>query len=227
MSAGCFVTGTDTGVGKTVVSVGLMRAFKDRGARVAAMKPVASGCRLHEGMLYNDDALRLQAEGSVGLPYGAVNPYAFEPPIAPHLAAADSGCRISIARIAEAFQGVAAQVETVVVEGVGGWRVPLDERDTVAELAAALRLPVVLVVGIRLGCLNHALLTVESIYRCGVALGGWVANRIDPGCERADDNVRTLCRLVPAPLLGDLPRLASPEARAVAAHLHPERMIGG
>lgn len=224
MSGGYFITGTDTGVGKTVVGLGLMRALKERGRRVAAIKPVASGCRERDGVLCNDDALRLQAEGSVGLPYSTVNPYAFASPIAPHLAAAEAGVWISIARIVEEFRGVAAQVETVIVEGVGGWRVPLDERETVADLAAALGLPVILVVAVRLGCLNHALLTVEGIHHSGVALAGWVANRLEPACTRAEANIDTLRRRIPAPLLGILPRLARPDPAAGAAHLHPERL---
>jgi len=219
VSTGYFVTGTDTGVGKTVVSLGLVRAFKARGRRVAAMKPVASGCTEQGGALRNDDALRLQAEASVALPYETVNPYAFAPPIAPHLAAAEAGTWISIARIAAQVREVQAMVETLIVEGVGGWRVPLDERETVAELAAALGFPVVLVVAVRLGCLNHALLTVESIQRAGLPLAGWVANRLDPACLRADANVDTLRRHIPAPLLGELPRLARVDPAAAAACL--------
>ncbi|MHB1241394.1 MAG: dethiobiotin synthase [Gammaproteobacteria bacterium] len=219
MTIGFFITGTDTGVGKTLVSLGLMRGLKDQGRRVAGMKPVASGCQRVGGALRNDDALRLQAEGSVGLPYAVVNPYAFEPPIAPHLAAAAAGTPIEIPQIAALCQGIVSQVDAVVVEGVGGWRVPLGPVVTVAELARILGFPAVLVVAIRLGCLNHALLTVESIEASGVPLAGWVANRLDPSCLRAADNVAALRERIRAPFIGELPRFTAPDPQAAAGRL--------
>jgi dethiobiotin synthetase len=214
---GVFVTGIDTGVGKTRVAVGLVHALVARGLRVAGMKPVASGCaRTPEG-LRNDDARALAAEANVAAGYDLVNPYAFEPPIAPHIAAAAAGVRIEIPVLARAFATLAARADRVVVEGAGGWRVPLGADAEVADLARALGLPVLLVVGIRLGCINHALLTAESIVRGGATLLGWVASCIDAEMPSVEDNVATLVRGLPAPLLGTLPFAERP-AVAQTAH---------
>jgi dethiobiotin synthetase len=221
---GWFITGTDTGVGKTVVSLALMQLLQQRGDSVLGMKPVASGCEHTPAGLRNDDALRLQQQSSLQLDYALVNPYAFEPAIAPHLAAAAAGVRIEPAVIAAACARLAAQARYVVVEGVGGWLVPLNETDLLADLAARLGLPVILVVGIRLGCLNHALLTVESIERSGQQLAGWVAN-----CQQATDaitrgNIVTLEARIGAPLLGVMPWQPGQDADFMAPHLslpHP------
>ncbi len=178
---GIFVTGTDTGIGKTVVSLGLMQALQDQGLTVAGMKPVSAGCEQTAAGLRNDDAVLLQQQSSITLEYAAVNPYAFEPAIAPHLAARAAGVEIDLDVILTAYRALAARVDCVVVEGVGGWRVPLNERASVADLAAALGLDVCLVVGLRLGCLNHALLSAASIEAAGCHLAGWVANRLAGG----------------------------------------------
>jgi dethiobiotin synthetase len=216
---GYFVTGTDTGIGKTVVTLGLMQWLQDRGHRVAAMKPVASGCVHGEHGLRNADALLLQRQASLALPYEQVNPYAFEPPIAPHLAAAEAGIRIEPASIAAGCQALLGHADRICVEGVGGWLVPLNESETVADLAVRLGLEVVLVVGIRLGCLNHALLSARAIESSGLALAGWVANRLPPEAEYARENIAALEARLAAPLLGVIPPLEEIDARRVAACL--------
>jgi dethiobiotin synthetase len=217
--AGYFITGTDTGVGKTVVTLGLMRRLQDRGHRVAAMKPVASGCRSTPQGLRHADALLLQRQASLPLDYQEVNPYAFEPAIAPHLAAAEAGSRIDLAMIRTAFERLAARVDRVCVEGIGGWLVPLNESQTVADLAATLGLGIILVVGIRLGCLNHALLTAAAIGESGPGLAGWVANLPSPAGERAGENIAALQARLAAPLLGTVPFLPECSAAGVAACL--------
>jgi dethiobiotin synthetase len=201
---GYFVTGTDTGVGKTCVSLGLMRALQQQGHVVVGMKPVASGCSRASSRLVNEDACQLQACASFNLPYQYVNPYAFEDAVAPHLAAQGNGVHIDIAVISDACQQLTTEADRVVVEGIGGWLVPINEKQTMADVALALGLPVVMVVGIRLGCLNQALLTAAAIQRSGLPLAGWVANRNDPGCEQQDGNVMALRQRLPAPLLADL-----------------------
>ena len=220
--AGYFITGTDTDVGKTMVTLGLMRRLQDRGRRVAAMKPVASGCQRTAQGLRHADALQLQRQASLALDYQEVNPYAFEPAIAPHLAAAEAGGRIDLALIRAAFEGLAARVDQVCVEGIGGWLVPLNESQTVADMAAELGLGVILVVGIRLGCLNHALLTAAAIGDSGSGLAGWVANLPTPGGERATENIAALQARLDAPLLGTVPFQFECTAAGVAACLGQE-----
>lgn len=200
---GLFVTGTDTGVGKTLVSQVLLYALRRRHAAVAGFKPVASGCERTPEGLRNDDALALQAASSIPLAYEVVNAYAFAPPIAPHLAAEQAGVDIDIDVILQRIGSVDA--DRIIVEGVGGWLVPLNRRQSVADLAQRLNLPVVLVVGLRLGCLNHALLTADAIRSRGLELAGWVANRIDPGFERCEENIATLQGRLDAPLLMRIP----------------------
>ncbi|MBK5941566.1 dethiobiotin synthase [Halochromatium roseum] len=213
---GLFVTGTDTEVGKTEVTLGLMAALQRRGFSVLGMKPVAAGCVQTPDGLRNEDALRIQAQGSKPLAYAAINPYAFAPPIAPHIAAAQAGVEIQIDLIETAYQRLATQADWVLVEGAGGWRVPLGPGLTLADLPSALDLPVVLVVGLRLGCLNHALLSAESIQASGLQLAGWVANRIDPAMAAADENLATLRERLPAPCLGVVPWLSAPTPAQVA-----------
>ncbi|MDX1528091.1 MAG: dethiobiotin synthase [Gammaproteobacteria bacterium] len=198
---GIFVTGTDTGVGKTWVSLGLMAALKAERLTVTAMKPVSAGCERTPDGLRNEDALLLMRQASVDHPYERVNPAAFEPAIAPHIAAAEAGERIDFSRIERAFKVLAASADLCVVEGAGGWLVPLTARKNFADLAARLSLPVLLVVAIRLGCLNHALLTVESIQRRGLSLLGWVANQVSPDTPRARENIDALKARIPAPIL--------------------------
>jgi dethiobiotin synthetase len=219
MSRGFFVTGTDTGVGKTRISAGLIAALRGQGLRVAGMKPVASGCTATPAGLRNADALALIAASGLDLPYEWVNPYAFAPAIAPHLAAADVGLTIRFAVIEQAFGQLAAQSDCVVVEGVGGWRVPLGPDGEVADLAMCVKLPVVLVVGLRLGCLNHAALTAADVRRCGLPLAGWVGNAIETGFERLDDNLKALGDSLAAPCLGVVHHAAAVTPASVARDL--------
>lgn len=219
---GLFVTGTDTGCGKTEASCALMAAFQARGQRVLGMKPVASGCERGPAGLRNDDALRLLTQGTTAAPYGLVNPYSFEPPIAPHVAAGQVGVQIELPVIAAAFASLAREADLVVVEGVGGWRVPLGPTLQLDAIPRALRLPVVLVVGLKLGCINHALLTAESIHSSGIRLAGWIASRVDPGMEAADATLATLATLIEAPCLGTLPWLPDPDPDELAKHLTPD-----
>lgn len=214
-----FVTGTDTGVGKTLVSAALLRRLRERGLRVAGMKPVASGCERTADGLRNEDALALQAESSGDWPYGTINPFAYAPPIAPHVAAAEAGIPIDFSTIASCYGQLAADSDRVVVEGAGGWLVPLAGGQTLADLAASLGLDVVLVVGLRLGCLNHAFLTAEAIAARGLRLAGWVANTIDPAFDRLDANLATLDERLPAPRLGLIPHLRPGDVAAAAACL--------
>ena len=200
-----FITGTDTEIGKTFVSVLLIRALVARGHRVVGMKPVASGCvRTPEG-LRNDDAQKLINAGNVAVPYREVNPYAFEPAIAPHIAAAEVGADISIDVICANYERLSARADRRVVEGVGGWQVPLGAGFTVADLAMRLGAPVILVVGVRLGCINHAMLSVEYILAAGVGFMGWVANICESGGARVQDNIDTLSRLIEQPRLAIVP----------------------
>lgn len=221
---GVFVTGTDTGVGKTVVAAAIAYALSARGRRVAVMKPVASGAHATAAGLRNDDALRLLTASSVPAGYGEINPYCFEPPVAPHLAARAAGIRIDPAVIAAAAAALAARADALVVEGVGGWRVPLAPGCDVAALAATLAMPVVLVVGLRLGCLNHALLSAEAISGSGCAFAGWVGSAVDPAMARRDENVATLKETVAAPCLGIVPHLDGTGPAAVAEHLEVARI---
>ncbi|PWV61787.1 dethiobiotin synthase [Plasticicumulans acidivorans] len=202
---GCFVTGTDTGVGKTWVSTALLLALAARGVRAVGMKPVASGCEPTADGLRNEDALALQAASAGAPDYALVNPYAFAPAIAPHLAARDVGVDIGFERIVERAGQLTAGGEFLLVEGAGGWRVPLGRDGDMAALACRLDLPVVLVVGLRLGCINHALLSAESIRAAGLRLAGWVGNTIEPQMPRLADNLATLHASLPEPCLGVLP----------------------
>ena len=213
---GVFVTGTDTGIGKTVVSLGLMQALQDQGLSVAGMKPVASGCEPTAAGLRNDDAVRLQRQSSIALDYDAVNPYALEPAIAPHLAARAAGVSIDIGHIRDIYQLLATQVDCVVVEGVGGWRVPLNDREEVSDLATRLGLDICLVVGMRLGCLNHALLTATAIENSGCTLAGWVANQLPPRMESAQANINTLKDKLSSPLMGVIPTFDGLNVNTVA-----------
>jgi dethiobiotin synthetase len=214
---GCFVTATDTGAGKTVASLGLMAALSGAGRRVAGMKPVAAGSAVTTEGPRNDDAVLLWTQGPAGLPYADINPYALCLPVAPHVAAAHDGVRIDLAVIAAAFSRIAAQAEIVIVEGAGGWRVPLTGTETTADLVRRLALPVVVVVGLRLGCINHALLTAESIRRDGLSLMGWIANHIDPDYQDVAATIAYLDAHIGAPRIASIPRLAHPSPRFVAA----------
>lgn len=196
MRQGFFVTGTDTNVGKTHVSGLLMRVLAEEGICVGGMKPVASGGLWVSGQWRNEDALLLESLGSVALPYDWVNPYAFQLPVSPHLAARLEGRQVSLEAIMAQFRKIEAKVDSVVVEGAGGWLCPLSQTLDIADLAKALGLPVILVVGIRLGCINHARLTERMVFASGVPYAGWVANFIDPEFTAGDETVETLTRFL-------------------------------
>ena len=212
-----FVTGTDTDAGKTLVTQGLLEAVNRAGLRTFGLKPVAAGCEQTPDGLQNDDALKLQAAANVKLPYEQVNPIALEPAIAPHIAAQKIGKPLSASRLAGYCQGAMLQpVDCVFIEGAGGWRVPLNSRETLAQLAIELNKPVILVVGMKLGCINHALMTAECIRRDGLTLAGWVANRVDPEMSEFEANLDTLKAMIPAPLLGVVEHLSPVTVDAVA-----------
>ncbi|GAB6050946.1 dethiobiotin synthase [Hydrogenophilus islandicus] len=202
MSEAYFVTGTDTEIGKTTVCAVLLRTKAAQRLRVAGLKPVAAGC---DPLGNNDDVARLTAASTVALPAEVVNLYRFAEPISPHLAARHEGVRVEFSRIADAVNAARAQCDWLLVEGVGGFLAPLSECETVADLAVTLQLPVVLVVGMRLGCLNHALLTVEAIARRPLTLAGWIANQLDPAMRAFAENLATLQARIPAPCWGVLP----------------------
>jgi len=210
MTRNLFVTGTDTEVGKTRISVGLIKVLQRQGLRVAAMKPVASGCEWQDGQLQNEDALALIEQSDIKLPYSQVNPYAFEPAIAPHLAAQQVGQTISLKVIETHFAAMQRHADAFVVEGAGGWLVPLNDNQTIADLAKALNLPVVLVVSIKLGCINHALLTVQAIADSGLSLAGWVANDFLDDSE-STAIIQSLTQRITAPCLGVVPKLEDDE----------------
>jgi len=207
----CFVTGTDTDVGKTLIATSLLRLCVMQGWRSVGMKPVAAGCYQDAGGQWrNTDVEALRAAGSSGLQMFEVadedrNPYLFHEPIAPHIAAAKRGQVIDLELICAAYGRLATRVEAIVVEGAGGWRVPLNDQHDLADLAVRLQLPVVLVVGMRLGCLNHALLTQEAIHARGLKLAGWVANGCEPHMSCFDENLASLQTRLQAPLLGVVP----------------------
>lgn len=204
ISGSCFITGTDTGVGKTYISIQIMAALQARGLRVMGMKPIASGCEITAAGLRNEDAIAMQQQANITVPYKSMNPYAFAPAIAPHLAAAQADTQVKIITLTAAYQQLAAQADAVVVEGAGGWLVPLNDNETIADLAVALALPVVLVVDIKLGCINHALLTVAAINTSSLPLTGWVANQIHPSAE-AYEIIETLSQRIDAPCLVEIP----------------------
>ena len=189
---GLFVTGTDTEIGKTYVSSLLLKLLIEEGYRAIGMKPVASGAKVIDGMLKNEDALSLIKASNVESDYQTINPYVFKPAISPHLAAERAGKEIDIEKIKSNFEQLQNTSDLVIVEGVGGWYAPLSMQTTVADLAEALALPIILVVGLRLGCLNHALLTAQAIRQSGLRVAGWLANHIEKDFSSAEDNISTL-----------------------------------
>ncbi|MDE1942925.1 MAG: dethiobiotin synthase [Betaproteobacteria bacterium] len=219
MNRSWFITGTDTGVGKTTVATTLLQCFSRQGYSAVGMKPVGTGCVYEQGLWINDDALLLAdhstlpvsrqaeavalAQGSI--PWQWINPYAYEPPIAPHIAARNAGDGIRFSVIEKALHALQARADVVLVEGAGGFRVPLGADGDTASLCQALGLPVILVVGMRLGCINHALLTEESVKSRGLTLAGWVANVVDPQMQVFEENLATLKQEIQAPFLGLVP----------------------
>jgi dethiobiotin synthetase len=212
-----FVTGTDTGVGKTLVSCALMHALASQGLSVVGMKPVAAGC---DDDNHNEDVEQLRAAGTVLATYGQINPYSLYHPIAPHIAARHVGIRIDLSRILTSFRELLSQADEVIVEGVGGFKVPLNDQQDTAEMAQQFELPVILVVGMRLGCLNHALLTADAIAASGLRLAGWVANILTPDMPALRENIATLEQRLQAPMLGVIEYQVTPDSHEMAKQLN-------
>ena len=227
MSKAYFITGTGTDVGKTLVASGLLAAAAQQGLSTVGIKPVAAGCTMTEEGLRNDDALQLQAQSTLEVSYDQVNPVALEPAIAPHIAAAEAERRLNADRLVGFCRGVMMQrPDFTVIEGAGGWRVPLNDRETFADLAKILQLPVVMIVGMELGCINHALLTAEAIHRDGLTLAGWVANRVSPDMERYDENLATLQRRISAPMIAEIPFLPQADAEQARGFMKLGALLG-
>lgn len=224
MGRGYFVTGTDTGVGKTHVACALLHAFASTGKRVTGMKPVAAGATRSARGFLNEDVELLRAAGNTPCDEAVMNPYCFEAAIAPHIAARQSGVEINLDRIVSAYRQLADCTDVVIVEGAGGLRVPLNDREDSADLMQRLGLPVVLVIGIRLGCLNHALLTEEAVRARRLKLAGWVANLIDPAMPVANENIEALEARLKAPCLGVLPFAAAIDSREAGRRLALEHL---
>lgn len=217
-----FITGTDTGVGKTLISCALMYAFAAQGQRVVGMKPVAAGCN-DDG--HNKDVKQLLAASNVLVTYGQINPYSFQDSIAPHIAASNSGVCINFARILTSYHELKSQADVVIVEGAGGIRVPLNNNQDIADLALELGLPLILVVGMRLGCLNHALLTASAIEACGLKCAGWVGNVLCADMSAVQANIVALQQRLAFPLLGVVPWQLQPDARMIALQLKLELLL--
>lgn len=225
MPRNLFITGTDTGVGKTLVSCALIHALKVRGLSVAGMKPVASGSEPTPDGLRNADALALQRAANVAAEYAIINPYCFEPAIAPHLAAQQTGTIIELLKLQNAYQQLAQRAEVVVVEGAGGWRVPLEPQGYLSDFPELLQLDVILVVGLRLGCLNHALLTAQAIQSGPCRLRGWVGNHAEAGFAQAEANLITLTQRLSVPCLGVLPFAADCEPVNLSHYLQLDTLF--
>lgn len=222
MTTGIFVTGTDTAVGKTVAAMGLVRLLARQGRRVVGLKPIASGADPTPAGLRNFDAVGLAAASSAPLPYELTNPYCFEPAIAPHVAAAEAGVEIRLDELLHWYGRASGDAEIAVLEGAGGWRLPLHPTGFLSDLPEALGLGVLLVVGLRLGCLNHARLSYEAIAQAGrCRFLGWIGNRIDPEFDRLEENLQTLEQLLDGPPVAVLPMLGDCSAEAVSHHLEP------
>ncbi|MBM3114943.1 dethiobiotin synthase [Jeongeupia naejangsanensis] len=199
-----FITGTDTDVGKTVATCQLLRGFAAHGLRAVAMKPVASGCTTIDGALVNADVVAHRAAGNVVVPDELASPYRFAPPISPHLAAREAGVAVSLDHLAACAAQLQTLTDVLLIEGAGGWHAPLTDEADMQVLAQRFNVPVILVVGMRLGCLNHALLSANAIIAAGLPLAGWIANRVDPRMDRYADNLDWLQQHLPAPLLGEI-----------------------
>jgi len=226
MPKGFFITGTDTGVGKTVVASALLWKINELGLRTGAMKPVAAGCVQTPDGLRNDDAELLMEHMSGSFAYELVNPYVFKDPIAPHIAAAREQRIIEIKKILDCYEQIAAASDCVIVEGAGGWKVPLNGTESMADLAAALALPVIIVVSVKLGCLNHAILTYESLLKNEIPLAGWVANIVDLDVSHIPEQIDTLRRTLYGPLLGIIPPMPRIRIAQVAEHLDVHFLMG-
>lgn len=217
MEQGYFITGTDTNAGKTWATIALMRYFKQQGKSVAGMKPVASGCSMQDGRLKNEDALLIQENASLKIEYELINPYAYELPVSPHIAGINNP--VKLANIVARFNNLKELADIVLVEGAGGWYAPLNDSEDISDLAKSLALPVIIVVAIRLGCINHARLTYEAIQHSGIPCAGWIAVCVDRDMLKPDENIRTIKAALSVPLLGVLPYQASADFDLLAGKL--------
>lgn len=221
-----FIAGTDTDVGKTLVSVALLRLAREKNFTTAAIKPIAAGCKKSAEGLRNDDALALQSIITAPLLYGEINPIALEPAIAPHIAANNIHCEITAKYLADKCDQIFQKNnDFTLVEGAGGWSVPLNDSETLADLAKLLKIPVVLVVGLKLGCINHALLTFNAIKIDGLVINGWVANQVDKNMASVNENIETLTQRLPCPFLGHIPFLHSPSAVNASKYLDINKLL--
>jgi len=226
MPKGFFITGTDTGVGKTVVASALLRKINDLGLRTGAMKPVAAGCVRTAAGLRNEDAELLMENMSASFAYELVNPYAFEDPIAPHIAAAREPQVIEVKKILDCYEQISAASDYVIVEGAGGWKVPINATESMADIAAVLALPVIIVVSVKVGCLNHAILTYESLLKSETPFAGWVANIVELDVSHIPEQIDTLRRTLYGPLLGIIPPMPRINLTQVAEHLDVHFLMG-
>lgn len=217
-----FITGTDTGVGKTLIASSLVHHFAQLGFKSVGMKPIAAGCEWQNGHWQNEDVTQLLQASNINAPIEAVNPYSLPAAIAPHIAAAQVGVTIELSKITQAYTQLATLAEVVIVEGAGGFCVPINTEQTLADLAVMLKLPVILVVGMRLGCLNHALLSAEAIAARGLHLAGWVANTITPDMPAFDENLATLKEMIKAPCLGVVPHQATTSVEETRNYLEAQ-----
>lgn len=224
--SGFFITGTDTEIGKTFVSSLLIKMFVEEGFNVVGMKPIATGAKNIDGVLKNDDALSLMDASNVDVDYQIINPYVFEPAVSPHIAAQEAGVEITCDVIKSNFEQLEKKSDVVVVEGVGGWLAPLSSHTTVADLAEELHLPIILVVGLRLGCLNHALLTAQAIRQSGLPIAGWVANHVTKDFSSAEENISTLKHFLnDFPFLGSIPYQTNFNDEHPVHHINKETLI--
>ena len=224
--SGFFITGTDTEIGKTFVASLLIKLLAQEGLNVVGMKPIASGAKIIDGSLKNDDALSLIQASNVVVDYNEINPYVFEPAISPHLAAAAAGVEIDLKKIKKNFDHLQNKSDVVIVEGVGGWYAPLTSNCTVADLAEELNLPIILVVGIRLGCLNHALLTAQAIQQSGLSIAGWIANHVEEDFSVAKENISTLKHFLnDFSFLGSIPYQTNLAIKDSKHHINKNELI--
>ncbi len=219
MNKAFFITGTDTGVGKSLVATALLKLANEQGMATLGLKPVSAGCYLREGIQVNEDAWELMHASSLKKDYADINPVALREPMAPHIAAQRENVELEAASLIAKCQSQLAEAEFAVIEGAGGWLVPINSNESMADIATGIKAPVILVVGLRLGCINHALLSAAAIHSAGLQLAGWVANQVDPEMAVPEENVQTLLDRLDAPMLGRIPHMENPGTVFAAPHL--------
>jgi len=225
VNKGYFITGTDTNIGKTEFAVALMRAIQERGHIVNAMKPISAGCTPSKEGLLNDDVIRLQSQSSTEMETSIINPYAFEPAIAPHIAAQEVGIEVKISHIKSNFDRIVSNSDYVVVEGVGGWCVPINKFQTTVDILHQLHLPIIMVVGIKLGCINHAMITYQAIKAARLKCIAWVANIIDPNMQRAKQNYHAIHERLDCPCIATIPYMSTPKTEEIYRLIELDQII--